>query len=276
MIKKITAVLTAAIITICIAVPCFAEVNRDWQNKEIPTERQLARAVDYTGAFSDEQLEQLNEKLDKLSEKWNVDIACVLDKDLGEYSSATKYADDYYDYNGFAENGVLFAVFSDSRDWAVSTKGSAIKTFGDYRDSIVGTIKSELSDGNYFDAFTGYADKCDEMLAYESEHGSAYVASQQKDASDYIIAVVISVVVGIIIGFIGSGIMKSKLKSVDYKSGATDYIVPESFKLDNSRDVYLYNTITRTERESESSSSSGGGSHTSSSGSSHGGGSGKF
>ena len=174
------------------------------------------------------------------------------------------------------ENGVLFAVFSGSRDWAVSTKGSAIKTFGDYRDSIVGTIKSELSDGNYFDAFAGYADKCDEMLAYESEHGSAYVASQQKDASDYIIAVVISVVVGIIIGFIGSGIMKSKLKSVNYKSGATDYIVPESFKLDNSRDVYLYNTITRTERESESSSSSDGGSHTSSSGSSHGGGSGKF
>lgn len=81
---------------------------------------------------------------------------------------------------------------------------------------------------------------------------------------------------GIIIGFIGSGIMKSKLKSVNYKSGATDYIVPESFKLDNSRDVYLYNTITRTERESESSSSSDGGSHTSSSGSSHGGGSGKF
>ena len=33
MIKKITAVLTAAIITVCIAVPCFAEINRDWQNK---------------------------------------------------------------------------------------------------------------------------------------------------------------------------------------------------------------------------------------------------
>lgn len=65
---------------------------------------------------------------------------------------------------------------------------------------------------------------------------------------DIIIAVCISVVIGIIIGFIGSGIMKSKLKSVSYQSGAADYVVPDSFKLNDSRDVYLYSTVTKTER----------------------------
>ena len=65
---------------------------------------------------------------------------------------------------------------------------------------------------------------------------------------DIVIAVCISVVVGIIIGFIGSGIMKSKLKSVSYQSGAADYVVPDSFKLNDSRDVYLYSTVTKTER----------------------------
>lgn len=68
---------------------------------------------------------------------------------------------------------------------------------------------------------------------------------------DIVIAVCISVVVGIIIGFIGSGIMKSKLTSVRYQSGAADYIVPDSFKLNDSRDVYLYSTVTKTERQTD-------------------------
>ena len=68
---------------------------------------------------------------------------------------------------------------------------------------------------------------------------------------DIIIAVCISVVVGIIIGFIGSGIMKSKLTSVRYQSGAADYVVPDSFKLDDSRDIYLYSTVTKTERSTD-------------------------
>ena len=66
---------------------------------------------------------------------------------------------------------------------------------------------------------------------------------------DIVIAVCISVVVGIIIGFIGSG--KSKLKSVSYQSGAADYVVPDSFKLNDSRDVYLYSTVTKTERQTD-------------------------
>lgn len=39
--------------------------------------------------------------------------------------------------------------------------------------------------------------------------------------------------------------MKSKLTSVRYQSGAADYMVPDSFKLNDSRDVYLYSTVTK-------------------------------
>lgn len=80
----------------------------------------------------------------------------------------------------------------------------------------------------------------------ETDSDKAPVATR-----DIIIAVCISVVVGIIIGFIGSGIMKSKLTSVRYQSGAADYIVPDSFKLNDSRDVYLYSTVTKTERQTD-------------------------
>ena len=68
---------------------------------------------------------------------------------------------------------------------------------------------------------------------------------------DIIIAVCISVVVGIIIGFNVSGIMKSTLTSVRYQSGAADYVVPDSFKLNDSRDIYLYSSVTGAEQSTD-------------------------
>ncbi len=317
MIKKLTAVLTAALITFCMAFPAFAEANKDWQNGEIPEERQLPRAVDYTDTFSDTQLKSLNSKLDTLSNKWNTDIVCLLDYDLGGYDTATEYADDYYDYNGFAEDGILFAVFIESRDWAISTKGEAIDTFDNYENDIIDYLIADLSDDEFYSAFIMYADRCDDLLGNyysDSNDDNSYAAGNEyddyydyndnyNDGDDFnydpadtiksepdsetiLIAVAISVVIGIASGFIGTGIMRSKLKSVKFQSGAADYVVPNSFKMHDSKDIYLYSTVTKTERPTDNGNHSGsshggfggggGGSHISSSGSTHGGGSGKF
>ena len=74
--------------------------------------------------------------------------------------------------------------------------------------------------------------------------------------------------------------LKSKLKSVGYSKSATSYVAPGSFKLADSRDIYLYSTVSKTARPKDTGSSSGyrGGSstHRSSSGHSHGGGGRKF
>ena len=276
MIKRITALLTAAVLMLCSAIPCFAENNRDWQSGNVPSERLLPRAVDYTDTFSSDELDTLNSKLDDISAKWGVDVVCVLDTDYESYTySATSYADDYYDYNGFRNDGIALAVFTVSREWAISTKGSAISTFTDKGQSdIISDIKSYMSNGDYYEAFYKFADKCDEYLQYEKDNGKAKTDSSGKNL---IIAIAISVVIGVIVGFIGSGMMKSKLKSVKFQSGAANYVVPNTFNLSNAQDVYLYSTVTKTRRESDSSSGSGGSStHSSSSGSTHGGSSGSF
>ena len=276
MIKRITALLTAAVLMLCSAIPCFAENNRDWQSGKIPSERLLPRAVDYTDTLSSDELDTLSSKLDDISDKWGVDVVCVLDTDYESYTySATSYADDYYDYNGFRNDGIALAVFTVSREWAISTKGSAISTFTDKGQSdIISDIKSYMSNGDYYEAFYKFADKCDEYLQYEKDNGKAKTDSSGKNL---IIAIAISVVIGVIVGFIGSGIMKSKLKSVKFQSGAANYVVPNTFNLSNAQDVYLYSTVTKTKRESDSSSGSGGSStHSSSSGSMHGGSSGSF
>lgn len=308
MIKKLTAVFTAALITFCMAFPAFAEANKNWQNGEIPDVREQPRAVDYTDTFSDAELKKLNSKLDTLSEKWSTDIVCLLDYDLGSYDTATEYADEYYDYNGFAENGILFAVFTESRDWAISTKGDAIDTFENYENDIVDYLTDDLSDDDFYSAFITYADRCDSLLksADSAVNGDSYLPDKDNNDYDYndgndnnydpagttkskpdgktiLIAVAISVVIGIASGFIGTGIMRSKLKSVKYQSGAADYVVPNSFKMHASKDIYLYSTVTKTERPTDNNTHSGGsgggfggGTHISSSGSMHGGGSGKF
>ena len=276
MIKRIAALLTAAVLMLCSAIPCFAENNRDWQSGNKPSERLLPRAVDYTDTLSSDELDTLSSKLDDISAKWGVDVVCVLDTDYESYTySATSYADDYYDYNGFRYDGIALAVFTVSKKWAISTKGSAISTFTDKGQSdIISDIKSYMSNGDYYEAFSSFADKCDEYLQYEKDNGKAKSDSSGKNL---IIAIAISVVIGVIVGFIGSGMMKSKLKSVKFQSGAANYVVPNTFNLSNSQDVYLYSTVTKTRRDSDSSSGSGGSStHSSSSGSTHGGSSGSF
>ena len=83
----------------------------------------------------------------------------------------------------------------------------------------------------------------------------------------------------IVIGFIGTGIMKSNLKSVSKQRVATKYLVNTSMSPFSNKDLYLYSTVTKTKKQKESNntkSSGGSSTHTSSSGRTHGGSSGKF
>mgnify|MGYP007121299802 CR=1 FL=1 len=149
---------------------------------------------------------------------------------------------------------------------AIITVGASVPAFADSDFNTAGNAQVLLT------AQEAQADTALDTLDAISDDSAAVVLSDNYDTAainetgdtedddsdkapiatrDIVIAVCISVVVGIIIGFIGSGIMKSKLKSVSYQSGAADYVVPDSFKLNDSRDVYLYSTVTKTERQTD-------------------------
>ena len=145
---------------------------------------------------------------------------------------------------------------------AIITVGASVPAFADSDFNTAGNDAQVL-----LTAQEAQADTALDTLDAISDDSAAVVLSDNYDTAainetgdsdkapiatrDIVIAVCISVVVGIIIGFIGSGIMKSKLKSVSYQSGAADYVVPDSFKLNDSRDVYLYSTVTKTERQTD-------------------------
>lgn len=121
------------------------------------------RVVDNAGLLSDSEYSKLTEKLDDISEEYNVDV-CVVTVDSFDESDVTAAADDFYDYNGYGlgddDSGVMLYISIGSRDWAISTKGTAISIFSDSDISNIGdAIKSDLHDGNYYEAFSAYADE---------------------------------------------------------------------------------------------------------------------
>lgn len=86
----------------------------------------------------------------------------------------------------------------------------------------------------------------------------------------------VSVIIGFIIALIAVGVMKSKLKTVRFKTTANSYLKKGSLNITDSSDLFLYRTVNRTAKPKDNEGSGGSSTHTSSSGATHGGGSGKF
>lgn len=206
--------------------------------------------------------EQLSDRLDDIGSEYDIDIVIVTVDSLG-VKTPTAFADDFYDYNDYADDGILFLISMEERDWAISTKGSCIADFDDATQSeIVSKMRSSLSADDFETAFDIFADCCEDTL-----HSAKVMG--------IVIPLVVAVVVGLIAALIVTMILKHQLTTVNFQKNADSYVDKKSVKITQNQNIFLYKTVSKTKKES---SSSGGGSstHTSSSGSTHGGSSGKF
>ena len=233
--------------------------------------------IDNAGILSDTEEANLSDQLEKLADKYNIDAVVVTTTDielngLSDYEferALMNYADDYYDYNGYADNGFLlllaFDPNSDDRGFWISTKGKCIDYFTteDIYD-IMYDYSNDTRTANigFYKAISNSVDGCRKVIKdYKSLSPIVYV---------------IAVVVGLITMLIGSSSMVNKLKSVRSKAGASEYIKKDSLNITGSNEIFLYRNVSRTKIESSSRSGGGSsGSHVSSSGSSHGGGGGR-
>lgn len=233
------------------------------------------RLVDDANLLTYPEENELLSLLDEISERHNMDIIVVTVNSL-EGKSPMAYADDYYDSNGYSTDGILLLIAMDSRDYYISTAGYGIKAFTDAGiDYISERFVGYLSEGNYVSAFTVYAELCDDFIS-EAKNGAPYdVGNMPKENFPIVKNLLISLVIGFVIAFIATGIMRSKLKTVRSKSGASDYVKEGSFRVTNANDIFLYRRVTRIARPKDN-SSGGSSTHRSSSGRSHGGGGGKF
>ncbi|MBQ9425074.1 MAG: TPM domain-containing protein [Erysipelotrichaceae bacterium] len=262
-------------------------VNEKVYDSDAPVAVKKALVNDYADLLSDAEEEKLNRKLQKIKDKYGFDTVIVTTNSLNGMS-AGDYADDFYDYSQYGQDGLLFLLDMGDRTWYVSTKGKAIDYFTDYGiDEIVDEMMDDLGDAKYYDAFVLYGDRVEEYII-NGNKGDIIDNNNQKEKKSVFGAlnVGISAIVGAISSLITSLSLKANMHSVSRQHYARNYIVNNSFYINGASDMLVNRHVTRTHRprrddsmnHSGPSSFGGGGSHvhTSSSGSTHGGHGGHF
>ena len=270
--KRIWIVLFAFILCLCISAPAFAQDASGFAGD-------MDRVVDDADLLSVSEEAALRKKLEEIRVRQKMDIVIVTAKTLNGTTPAS-YADDTYDYNGYGygnnRDGLLLLISMEDRDWYISTTGYGITAFTDAGIQYIGNkIKEHLSDGDYDAAFNSFAELCDDFIT-KARDGKPYDSGnmpKEPMKKGWILAAIIA---GFLLSFITVGTMKSKLKTVRFQPMASSYMKAGSMNITESRDMFLYNTVTRTAKPKDNDSGGGSSTHSSSSGTSHGGGGGKF
>lgn len=270
--KKITAALAALLLAILFCIPAAAaEGTGAGFTSEYP------RLMDTADLLSDAEEQKLLNALDEVSERQKLEIV-IITTDTLEGNDIVSFADDLYDHCQFGygtdRDGVLLLISMEDRDWYMSTCGYGITAFTDAGiQYISGQMKADLSAGNYAAAFRTYIEKCDEFIT-QARTDKPFDKSSLPRKPMSAIWIPISLIVGIAIAVITVGGMKAELKTVRFQPKAKNYIRDGSLNIIQSRDLFLYRTVNRTEKSKNE--DSGSSTHTSSSGTTHGGGGGKF
>lgn len=241
------------------------------------------KIYDFADILTEAEEEELYTIVNDYILETSLDLAIVTidDNPKSYYNGQNKtavYADDFYDYNDFKKDGVLFLIDMDNREYYVSTSGEAILMYDDTRiDTILDNAESSMKSGNYFGASQSVVDTLKDF--YEDglpESNANCEISEMREYKCYKkVPYFPVIVITAIITVITFTIIVNSYKKIRLATNATAYISKKNTKIDKRVDLF-YNTYTHRERimsESSSSSSSGGSStHSSSSGSSHGGG----
>ncbi|MBE6574038.1 MAG: TPM domain-containing protein [Ruminococcaceae bacterium] len=228
----------------------------------IPASASTPYLNDTAGLLDNTEAANLEEKLSKLSEEYDVDILIFTLDSLGG-SEPDEYANYYLDNLGYGigDNAVLLLISMEESDWYVLGNEYGATVYNSDGISYASDrFRPELSRGNYYSAFCSFADSTVELIEME-QSGESY-----KAPFDLTKNLLISLVIGLVLALVITFFMKSQLKSVAQKYSATDYVKRDSLKVTNAYDLYLYSTVTKIAKPK----------NTSSSGSTRSGGGGKF
>lgn len=268
--KRILTFMFAALLCMLLAANCFAEG---------------ARCTDNAGLLYDSEREEVSAKLDDVSEKHNMDVL-VLTTRSTYGKGIVEYSDDYYDQSdwgqGTGRDGIILVISMEERDWYISTCGQAINAVTDYGISYIGNeMISELSEGDYAEAFESYAEACDKVLT-QAENGAPYDVNNkveeeelEEDHGFNPLGGLLSLLMGVLTALFPTLSMKNDLKSVNNQLKASNYIKDGSLKLAQKSDAFMYRHVATVPIVSDD-SHGGSSTHMSSGGMSHGGGGGKF
>ena len=274
--RSLCTALAALMLLLALAAPAFAAENGFADL--------YYRVNDSAEVLTEDEDSELEASLEELSVRQSFDVIIATIDSLEDegYTSMEEYADDLYDYCqfGYGENrdGVLLVVSIGDRKWHISTCGYGITAFTDAGIQYLGEqMTPDMADGDYAAAFRTFVQWSDAYID-AARSGRPYDVKNLPREPLSLMYLFLALGIGLVLAWVVVSVMKSRLRSVAFQENAASYVREGSMNLTNSRELFLYRDVHRTERVEEKDSDSSGGSstHTSSSGTTHGGGGGSF
>ncbi len=251
--------------------------------------------IDNANLLSENEEAELTRKLEEVKTKTSLSLVVVTD--TSSYGKGDREAADYIFENGdYGDDGVVFFLNMGDRSYYISTSGYAMYSLDDYAlsdDKIYSPVISYLSKGEYYTAFSNFASYV-EIATQEStresydnhtlsSNGDWVEVEVREKKFDWAMSLLFSIIVGTTVSIIVISKEKRKMKSVGAVNNADDYVVPNSFVLDEDENILLYSHVSRVMKAPPRDDNNFGGNrphhtttHISSSGGTHGGRGGKF
>ena len=231
------------------------------------------KIYDFADLYTDSEETSLYNKVNSYIQSYNMDLVIVTINSNNK-SSPQEYADDFYDYNNFGissnRDGVLFLIDMQNREIYMSTTGTAIEMYNDYRiNEALDSVYTYMSDEDYYEGTSNYIDIIKDYAA--SGYPNNSTISNKGDRPSIVTTMIVSLIITIII----MGILISKNKMVRKATTAEEYLNKESVNIKNISDILVSSNTTKQKIE-HNTSSGGSSTHHSSSGGSHGGGGHRF
>lgn len=271
--------LLITILTIFLCLFMVVPVLAEGEDAENGFADEYYRLLDMASLLSDEEVDSLTSRLDELSLRQKMDVV-IATTDTLDGKSVVEYADDLYDYCSFGyganRDGLILVISMEDNDWYISTCGYGITVFTDAGIEYIGKqIVPYLSDSDFTRAFATYITLCDEFITQAKTDKPYDIGTLPREPLSPA-WILVSLIVGLILSCTTVGKMKAKLVTVRTQAAADSYIKPGTLNINDSREMFLYRSVTRTQKPKNNSSSGGSSTHTSSSDTTHGGGGGKF
>lgn len=238
-------VMVFLLVLILLAVPVFAESYLVQDDEHLLTDHDVVK---------------LEEVYSQYAQTYGFTPAVVTTESFGAIS-AEAFAGQYYDIQGYPEDGILLLVSIEEGQWYILTNGECYYRISDAdAESIGEELVPMIRDGSYYAAFLKFPELVAERFVANEPIPDDYeedVPVPVVPKKTYGKTIAICMGVGMLIGLLTVGVMAAQMKSVRQQSGASDYVRPGSMRLSVSRDIFLYSHVSRTPKPKNTSSGGG-------------------
>ncbi len=214
--------------------------------------------VDNADLLSPRQEREVLQVLEQVEKAHNVRVAVVTMPSIGNNNMAA-YANKLVDdvYNDGAKGNMVLLQVTDQRKWYISTDGK-LKDITGTNDAVNYMSKAfvtYLSNGDYANAYKGYASKANDLLAYYAKNGNP-VKKEKSFPNEP--ALVFALFGAFIFTKSVRRSLINSMSNVNAAVAADAYLDERSFELKDSSDTYMYSNVVAVPRPRGNSHHGGG------------------